>query len=252
MSTDVLLAAAIAFAVAGMLHLWFARDEIYLNWLLPVALLGMFAAYIAINEAIARAALAGLVTGGLVFGLRSLRLYRDHRDRLERFAGELGLCFSKDDQTYAGLGLRLADDRGRCVNVVSGTWRGIRVAAFTYRYADISEDPAIIEITCATTTIDRALPSMLIEPLGAKEYLRRRLGETNPNAFDRRFQIYAPDTDAARAALPLRTREWMLQHAKNGRLVVDGDRIGLTVGRSRMRQIPDVLDRIVALRSTFH
>ena len=58
MSTDVLLAAAIAFAVVGMLHLWFARDEIYLNWLLPVALLGMFAAYIAINEAVARAALA--------------------------------------------------------------------------------------------------------------------------------------------------------------------------------------------------
>ncbi|TMC34547.1 MAG: hypothetical protein E6J24_05895 [Chloroflexi bacterium] len=72
------------------------------------------------------------------------------------------------------------------------------------------------------------------------------------SAFDRRFQIYAPDTDAARAALPLRTREWMLEHAKNGRLVVDGDRIGLTVGRSRMRQLPDVLDRIIALRSTFH
>jgi len=44
----------------------------------------------------------------------------------------------------------------------------------------------------------------------------------------------------------------MLEHAKNGRLVVDGDRIGLTVGRSRMRQLPDVLDRIIALRSTFH
>jgi hypothetical protein len=251
-TSELLVPAAVAFAVAGLLHLCFAYEEIYLNWLVAVLLLAPPVAYWALAGAPnGIGALGGLAAGAAVFGLRSWQLHRDHQTRLESFAHELGLRFSRDDQTYESLAMRFADEPGRCFDVLSGTWRGTPVAVFRYRYTDTSDEPAVMEITCAAAMIDRELPRMLVEPRRFKPTFRRRTDEVGHDDFDRRYQVLASDAERAKASLPQRTREWLLAHAKNGKLAVDGTTILLTTGRSRLKHLPAVLDRIVDLRATF-
>jgi hypothetical protein len=248
--SELLVPAGVAFAAAGLIHLWFAHEELYLSWLVPAVLAALPVGYWATTGSpTGVAAFAGLFLGACVFGARSWFLLGQHRARLGDFADELGLRFSVDDQTFAPLASALVDDVGRCFNVLSGTWRGVPAAVFGYRYIDTSDDPAVIELTCAATTVDAELPYFVIRPRGSS--IRRVLISREGDAFDRHFEVATTDPERAKAAIPLRVREWLLAHAKNGRLAATGDTIVLSVGRSRMRQIPEVLDGIVDLRVAF-
>lgn len=249
--SELLVPAGVAFAATALIHLWFSYEEIYLNWLVPAVLAALPVGYWATTGSpTGVAAFAGLLLGACLFGVRSWYLLGQHRARLGDFAYELGLRFSADDQTFAPLASALVDDMGRCFNVVSGTWRGVPAAVFTYRYTDTSDDPAVIDLTCAATTIDAQLPYFVIRPRGLS--LRRALSSVEgEDAFDRRFEVATTEPEQAKAAITPRARDWLLEHAKNGRLAAAGDTIVLTVGRSRMRQLPEVLDRIVDLRAAF-
>lgn len=56
---------------------------------------------------------------------------------------------------------------------------------------------------------------------------------------------------AAYTVALVRTRAWLLANARDAKVLVDGTTLMLCVGHQTMRQLPDLLDRIRALRATF-
>lgn len=149
----------------ALLHVLFAHQEVYFAWLVPVFLVGIpIAMFTYGGSPMAAGALTGLAAGACVFGRRSVLLSRGHQVRLETLARELGLSFAREDQTFADAAMWIADDVGRCSNVLSGPWHGTPVAVFQYTYLDTSdgEAPAAIQLTCAASILDADLPRMLV------------------------------------------------------------------------------------------
>ncbi|HUQ41152.1 MAG TPA: hypothetical protein VM052_01495 [Candidatus Limnocylindrales bacterium] len=254
---ELVLGAIVAAAAIAILHVKTARDEIHYAWLPAAFVCAMPAAFFAIQGSVlAAGALVGLVAASALCGYRSRRLARDHEHTLEDLAFGLGLRFARDDQTFASAAAWLADDVGRCVNVLSGTWRGAPVAVFQYRYLDTSdgEAPALRQLTCAATTVELEFRPMLVRPLSVREALRgllRPRRATEPQVFERRFRIEAADPKQKDANLPIRTRAWLVANARGGKLVAAGHTVVLSVGHARADRVREVLDRIVELRATF-
>ena len=256
---QLVVGACIAMLGAWLLYRLFVARETYFVWIVPLVLVGMLAGMYAFNPRgtpLAQGVFGGLVAGAIVFGRRSFQLHRAHQDRLASFACELGLSFSRKDDTYAAQAGLLVDDVGGCVNVMQGTWHGIPVALFDYQYLDMSdgEAPAMIVLTCGVSILDRALPRMIIRGHGLKEAFRQRVGAKKglgDETFDRHFHVETTDLEGARAALPPRAREWLLTNARGGRVLVDGATVMLCTGHQTMKQLPDLLERMRTLRATF-
>ncbi|MDP9251368.1 MAG: hypothetical protein M3O80_00045 [Chloroflexota bacterium] len=258
--------AAVAFAaVWGLFRICVAR-ETYFVWIMPLLLLTLSVGALGFSGGVRplpAGALAGLIGGGAVLGWRSWQLQRAHLVELEDFARELGLSFSRNDQTYAPEAAVLVDEFGHCFNVLRGGWRGASVALFDYLYTDYSdlEAPAMIVLTCAVATLDvaildDALRYLIVRGHGLKEELKLRVGDKTgllgDEQFDRRFRVETNDDIAkARAALRARTREWLLANARGERMLVMGTTLMLCTGHRTMKQLPELLERIRALRATF-
>jgi hypothetical protein len=131
------------------------------------------------------------------------------------------------------------------------------VALFDYQYLDTSdlEAPALIVLTFAVSVLDEAQPRMIIREHGFKELLKHRLGSKTgllgDEEFDFQFRVATADVDRAKAILRPRTREWLLANARGATVLVDGTTLMLCVGHQTMKQLPELLDRIRALRATF-
>lgn len=256
---DIVVGASLGFLFAWGLFRLFAIRETYFVWILPLFLVGMLAGAYAFSGAgspTGRGALAGLVAGGIVFGRRSWQLHREHQGKLDALARELGLSFLRNDNTYANEAGLLVDDIGACVNVMRGTWHGVQVALFDYQYLDMSDDaPAMTVLTCAVSVLDVPQPRMIIRGHGLKEALKQRLGSKTgllgDETFDRRFRVETANLESAKAVLRPRTREWLLANADGAKVLVDGTTLLLCTGHQTMKQLPDLLDRIRALRATF-
>ena len=249
-------AAASAFAIA-VLHVLCVREDRYFVWLLPTFLVALPVAMLASRGVpAAGGALVGVAASAGLLCHRSLSLFREHQAKLQALARELGLNFARNDQTFAEAAVWLADDVGSCFNVLSGKWHETTAAVFQYGYLDTSdgEAPAFIQLTCAASTLDAELPRMLVR----EPRLRDRFGMSlhgriaTADAFDRAFRIEAPDPERAKAALPSRTRAWLVTHAQGERLAISGHTIVLTAGRARTERLTQLLDRIVELRATFN
>ena len=257
---DVVVGASIAFLFAyGLFRLFVAR-ETYFVWLMPLMLVGIFAGMFATSgrgSPPALGAFAGLLVGGIVLGRRSWQLHLAHQERLESFARELGLSFTRNDQTYAIAAATLADDIGSCFNMLSGNWHGVPVAVFDYQYMDYSDSdaPAVIVLTCAVATLDGLQPQMIIRGHRLREMIKRGFGSKRgllgDEAFDRRFHVETAELERAKAILRPRAREWLLANARDAKVLIDGTTLMLCVGHQTMKQLPDLLDRIRALRATF-
>jgi len=256
---DIVVGASIAFLFAWGLFRLFAVRETYFVWILPLFLVGMFVGAYAFSgggSPTPRGALAGLVAGAIVLGRRSWQLHREHQGKLDALARELGLSFSRNDNTYANDAGLLVDDIGACVNVMQGTWHGVQVALFDYQYLDMSDDaPAMIVLTCAVSVLDVPQPRMIVREHGIKELLKHRLGSKagllGDEDFDFQFRVATADLERAKAILRPRTREWLLANARGAKVLVDGTTLMLCVGHQTMKQLPDLLERIRALRATF-
>lgn len=250
--------AFLAFGGAWLLYRVFVARETYFVWIVPLLLVGVLAGMYAFSgngSAVARGAFGGISAAGVILGRRSWQQHRAHQERLASFARELGLKFSRKDDTYAGEAGLLVDDLGGCVNMMQGTWHGIPVALFDYQYLDMSDDaPAMIVLTCAVSILDSPLPRMIIRGHGLKESLRRRAGAKTglgDEPFDRQFHVETADPEIAKASLRPRTREWLVANARNAKVLVDGTTLMLCTGHQTMKQLPMVLERIRALRATF-
>jgi hypothetical protein len=257
---------AVAFVGAWALYRLFAARETYFVWILPLFLVTIFVGALGFSGGVRplpAGALAGLIGGGAVLGWRSWQLQRAHLGRLETFARELGLTFSRTDETYAREAAILTDEYGPCFNVLRGEWHGTAVALFDYQYMDYSdlEAPAVIVLTCAVATLDVAILGdsqryLIVRGHRLKEDLKLRLGDKTgllgDEQFDRRFRVETNvELAKAGAALRSRTREWLLANARGGRVLVMGTTLMLCVGHQTMKQLPNLLDRIRALRATF-
>lgn len=251
--------ASIALLAAWGLFRLFVARETYFVWMMPLFLIGVVAGMSAVSGIggpAGRGAFAGLVAGGIVLGRRSWQLQCAHQEKLESFARELGLSFTRNDQTYANAAATIVDDIGSCFNMVSGTWHGVQVALFDYQYMDTSDTdaPAMIVLTCAVATLDVPQPQMIIRGHRLGEVIKKGFGSKRgllgDEAFDRRFHVETANLDHAKAILGPRTREWLLANARDARVLVDGTTLMLCVGHQTMRQLPDLLDRIRALRAT--
>jgi hypothetical protein len=243
----------------GLFRLFVGREN-YFAWIMPLFLVGIFAGMFATSGSgspPALGAFAGVLAGGVVLGRRSWHLHRAHQNRLSEFARELGLSFSRNDNTYANEAGLLVDDIGSCFNVMQGKWQGVPVALFDYQYLDMSdlEAPALIALTFAVSVLDEAQPRMIIREHGFKELLKHRLGSKTgllgDEEFDFQFRVATADVERAKAILRPRTREWLLANARGAKVLIDGTTLMLCVGHQTMKQLPDLLDRIRALRATF-
>lgn len=258
--SDFLVGASVALLCTWGLYRVFVARETYFVWILPLFLAGVFVGFWAFaggGSPLAQGALAGLVLGGIAFGRRSWQLQSAHRARLESFARELGLSFSRTDETYAGEASLVVDDFGACVNVMQGTWHGVRVALFDYQYLDLSdgEAPAMIVLTCAVSILDNPHPRMIIRGHRLGEAFKQRLGATSgllgDELFDRQFRVETADLELAKAALRPRTREWLLANARNAKVLVNDTTVMLCTGHHTMKQLLELLERIRAFRATF-
>lgn len=259
-------AAAVAFAaVWGLFRICIAR-ETYFVWIMPVLLVMLFVGALGFSGGVRplpAGALAGLIGGAAVLGWRSWQLQRAHLLELEDFARELGLTFSRADQTYAREAATLTDEYGSCYSVLRGEWRGTSVALFEYMYMDYSdlEAPAIMVLSCAVATLDVAILDdaqryLIVRGHGLKEELKLRFGDKagllGDERFDRRFRVETDDDlGKARAALRPRTREWLLANARGEKVLVMGTTLMVCTGHQTMTQLPELLERIYALRATF-
>lgn len=252
--------ACIAVFVVWLLVRLFVAGERYFGWIIPLFLVGILAGIYAFSEIgspLARGAFAGLVAAGVILGRRSWQLHRAHQDRLASLAHDLGLSFSRKDDTYAGEAGLLVDEIGGCLNVMQGTWHGVRVAVFDYQYVDMSdgEAPAMIVLTCAVSILDSPLPRMIVRGHRLGEALSRLLGSKTgalgDEPFDRHFRVETADVEGARLALRPRTREWLLANARSARVLVNGTTVMLCTGHQTMKQLPELLERVRALRATF-
>jgi hypothetical protein len=259
-TTQAVLGAAVAFLAVWRLYRWAFVGEMYFVWLPPVfvaVLLVGAAGFMGGRQPPVLAALAGLVVGGGVFGWRSWQEHLRHRIRLAEFARRLGLTLYVNDQTYAPAAGQLVDDVGSCTNTLRGTWHGMPVSVFDYRYADTSdgEAPGMVVLSCAATTLEEAQPRMIVRGLTAKEVLRRRLGVKTvvlgDVVFDREFRVETADLEVAKSALRRRTREWLLANARGSKVFIDGETLLLLTRHHTMEQIPDLVERIRTLRGTF-
>ncbi len=257
---DFVVGASLASLVAWGLFRLFVARETYFVWIMPLLLVGILTGMYAFSGSgspVGRGAFAGLVAGSIVLGRRSWQLHREHQGKLDAFARGLGLSLSRSDNTYADEAGLLVDDIGGCVNVMQGTWRGVPVALFDYQYLDMSdlEAPAMIVLTCAVSILDDPQPRMIIRGHGLKEALKQRLGSKTgllgDEEFDRRFRVETADLERAKAILRPRTRAWLLANARGAKVLVDGTTLMLCVGHQTMNHLPDLLDRIRALRTTF-
>jgi hypothetical protein len=249
---------ALVFAY-GLFRLFVGREN-YFAWIMPLFLVGIFAGMFATfgsGSPSALGAFAGVIAGGIVLGRRAWHLHRAHQNKLDAFARELGLSFSRGDDTYANEAGLLVDEIGTCFNVMQGTWHGVPVALFDYQYLDMSdlEAPALIVLTFAVSVLDEAQPRMIIRGHGIKELLKHRLGSKTgllgDDDFDFVFRVETADLERAKAILGPRTREWLLANARGAKALVDGTTLMLCVGHQTMKQLPDLLERIRALRTTF-
>jgi len=133
----------------------------------------------------------------------------------------------------------------------------VRVALFDYQYMDLSdgEAPAMIVLTCAVSILDDPLPRMIIRGHRLGEALKQRFGARTgllgDEPFDRQFRVETADLECARAALRPRTREWLVANARNSKVLVNGTTLMLCTGHQTMKQLPELLERIRALRATF-
>ena len=263
---EFVVGAAVALLGAWGLYRIFAARETYFVWIMPLFLVTMFVGAMGFSGGVRplpAGALAGLIGGGAVLGWRSWQLQRAHQGRLETFARELGLTFSPKDQAYAKEAAILTDEYGPCFNVLRGDWHGASVALFDYLYTDYSdlEAPAIIVLTCAVTTLDVAILGdpqryLIVRGHRLKEELKVRLGDKTGSLgnerFDRQFRVETnDDVEQARSALCPRTREWLLANARGERVLVMGTTLMLCTGHRTMKQLPELLQRISALRATF-
>lgn len=252
--------ACVALFGAWLLYRLSVARETYFVWISPLLLAGVFVGMWAFNgrgSPVAQGALAGLVAGGVILGRRSWQLLRAHQDQLASFARELGLSFSRTDDTYAGEAGLLVDDIGGCVNVMQGTWHGVPIALFDYQYLDMSdgEAPAMIVLTCAVSILDEPQPQMIIRGHRLGEALNLRFGARTgllgDETFDRQFRVETADLERAKATLRPRTREWLLANARNAKVLVNGTTVMLCTGHQTMKQLPELLERIRALRAAF-
>ncbi len=257
---DFVLGASLALLFAWGLFRLFVDRENYFAWIMPLFLVGIFAGMFATSGSgspPALGAFAGVLAGGIVLGRRSWQLHRAHQSQLDAFAQELGLSFSRGDNTYANEAGLLVDDIGTCFNVMQGTWQGVPVALFDYQYLGMSdlEAPALIVLTFAVSVLDEVQPRMIIRGHGIKELLKHRLGSKagllGDEDFDFEFRVATADLERAKAILSPRTREWLLANARGAKVLVDGTTLMLCVRHQTMKQLPDLLDRIRALRATF-
>jgi hypothetical protein len=255
--SDFLVGATGALLCAWGLYRVFVARETYFVWILPLFLAGVFVSVWAFGgrgSAVAQGALVGLVSGGIILGRRSWQLQQAHRGRLESFARELGLSFSRTDEAYASDASLIVDDIGGCVNVMQGTWHGVRVALFDYQYMDLSdgEAPAMIVLTCAVAILENPCPLMIIRGHRLGEAFKQRLGVKTgllgDQPFDRQFRVETADLELARAALRPRTREWLLANARNAKVLINGTTVMLCTGHQTMTQLPELLDRIRSFR----
>ena len=257
MASELVVGAAIAILGAWALYKICVVREMYFVWIVPIFLLGMLvSAFAFAGSRHGIGALGGLLVASGALGVRSWRLQRAHRGRLEALARELGLTFADRDETHAADAAALTGEFGGCVNVLSGGWRGAPVRVFDYRYLDLSdsEAPAMIMLTCVATELEEPRPLMIIRPHRFKE-ARQRFGSKHgllgDTAFDRRFRVETDDLERAKAALSRRTREWLVTAASGDRVLVNDTTLMLCGRHQTISKIPWLLERIRSLRATF-
>lgn len=257
--TDFAVGASIALLCVWGLYRLFVARETYFAWIIPLFLIGIVVGMFGFNpgpKPLPLGALAGIVAGGIVFGGRSWQLHRAQQRKLGELACELGLTFSRRDETYAAEASALVDDIGGCFNVMKGPWHGVQVALFDYQYMDYSdgEAPAMIVLTCAVSILDDPQPQMIIRGQRLGEAFKQRFGAKTgllgDETFDRQFRVETADVERAKAALRPRTREWLLANAPNARVLVSGTTLMMCTRHQTMKQLPGLLERINALRAT--
>jgi hypothetical protein len=149
------------------------------------------------------------------------------RDAFRDTARSLGLHHEvRDTRNLGGLPHpllhRLAETRD-IVNVLTGTWRGLDVVAFEYRYTsgtDARGQSQAFTYLCVLTPVPASWPDLVVEP----ERLPTKLADTlalrdidmELETFNRAFEIRSTDPRFASAFLDARMMAWLMESAPVG------------------------------------
>jgi hypothetical protein len=153
----------------------------------------------------------------------SFVLKQRRRDDLKAFAQRFGLSFSQDDPydltSYPFLLLRKGDGRG-CENVVSGSFQGVMVKEADYWYFDRSTDSeghttksyhrysiVIADLALSTPHVSVSKENLLTL---AADHMGMRDIEFESEAFNRAFNVTAPDKEFAFKLIDARMEQFIL------------------------------------------
>jgi len=117
---------------------------------------------------------------------------------------------------------RMAETRD-VSHVLSGTWKGIDVTAFEYRYtsgANAQGQANVFAYTCAVTPVPSSWPDLVVEPERLPTKIADALGlrdiDMELEAFNRAFEVRSTDPRFASAFLDARMMAWLMTAAPAG------------------------------------
>jgi hypothetical protein len=164
-----------------------------------------------------------VLVGGLLYLTYRIR-EMPRRDAYRDTARTLGLAFEPTD-TRGLSGLphplihRLAETRD-IAHVLSGTWRGIDVVAFEYRYTsgtNAQGQANVFAYTCAVIPVPSSWPDLVVEPERVPTKVADALGlrdiDMELESFNRAFEVRSSEPRFASALLDARMMEWLMTSA---------------------------------------
>jgi hypothetical protein len=159
----------------------------------------------------------------IAIAVGSYVLRQRRRDDLKAFAGRFGLTYSQDDPydltSLPFLLLQKGDGRG-CENVMSGSFQGVMVKQADYWYFDRSTDSkghttktyhrysiVVADIALSTPFVSVSKENLFTM---AADHLGLRDIEFESEAFNREFNVKAPDKEFAFKLIDARMEQFIL------------------------------------------
>lgn len=169
-------------------------------------------------------------------------------------ARRLGLRFTAQDRTgLRSLPFDLLRRPGAVrdvTNVVSGTWRGVSVAAFEFRWANDDEERLF---TCAMLPVPIEWPELVVEEETGLSRAVQNVGLARDigfesDAFNRAFRVRSPDRRFATTVIDARMMEWLLDRTPRYGFEIDGGSMLASTAQVHPWEIEGVLATALEFR----
>ena len=187
------------------------------------------------------------------------------RKAAQAAAASMGLTYARGDPL--GL-LRLPHrvfrmgDRRRIDITVHGMLDGDRVALCDYVYTDVSHDDKgntqtrDHRMSLVVLTLAANLPATAISPEGVGRKMLNALGVGNDiqfesDEFNRAFQVLSQDRDFAYTLIDPGMMEWLMAHARGGRIEAIGPDVVISSNRIRWEDMPGLAAMAKAFKAKF-